>query len=861
MMKARTSSLILSVVLLLGLLPGRTVLTTAQSPTFLAASALSEAEGLPTAPDRTQVTAALPSMSMMFVENVGQFAEGARFQVRGGKGMLWLAEDALWITVVEQGDEGTEWLGRGARSHLRPSASQPRRGVNLKLSFVGANPHPCLEPFNRLDTRVSYFIGNDPEKWHVGVPVWGGVRYKDLYPGVDLELTCEGGRLTQRLAVRSGAALSAVRLRVEGADALALDSDVLRLSTTMGVLSLPPFSLSPTPLISASPASASDLFYAAFLGGSDYDLGHAVAVDATGAAYVTGSTDSSNFPDTPGAFETTHSGSNDAFVTKVAPDGSHLAYSTFLGGSGPDTGYGIAVGDTGAAYVTGITDSSDFPDTPGAFETTHSGGSDAFVAKLSADGSDLVYSTYLGGSSDDQANDVALDGTGYAYVTGDTGSSDFPTTSGAFDEDFNSSPGNWDAFVTKVEPDGSGLTYSTFLGGSIRQSGQGIAVDTAGAAYVTGYTYSTNFPTTSGAFDQTHNGSEDVFFTKVKPDGSSLDSSTYIGGGECDWANDIAIGDTGHAYITGRTGSTSFPTTSGAFDQTHNGSEDVFVTKVKSDGSTLIYSTFVGDSDSDEGKSIAVDSTGTAYVTGSTSSSNFPTTANAYDRTYNSNTDVFVTKVGPNGSTLAYSTFLGGSDVESGQGIAVNITGDAYVTGLTFSSGFPTTLGAFDTTFNGVRDAFVVKSAAGGEVVTGLIPTTGGSLSSSSGDTSFVFPNGAFTQTVRLTYRSLSDRNTGALMGIGHTFGLTAIYSDTGQPAQLATGVTYTVTVTYTTSGLAIENTLAFYNWDGDQWVEETSSEVDTSNNTVTATPNHLSLWAVLGETKRVYLPLTLRNH
>ena len=491
---------------------------------------------------------------VMFIQNIGQFAEGARFQVRGGDRTIWLAEDAIWITVLETPPQPSPTSGREI---LLPvdggiEGGEPSRGVNLKMSFVGANPHPRLEPFNRLETHVSYFIGNDPARWRADVPVWGGMRYKDLYPGIDLEFTGENGRLVQRLVSHQGADLSAVRLRVEGTESLALlpSPDVgrgaggegLRLRTAVGDFTLPllqavagdgsplprvgnepavqanevtaPFTSAP--LLPSPSAQSSDLLYATFLGGSDDDQGYGIAVDASGAAYVTGWTDSSAFPTTAGAFDTSYNGHEDAFVVKLNAAGSALAYATFLGGSSDDWGEGIAIDSSGAVYVAGHTTSSDFPTMPGVFDRSYNGNGDAFVVKLNAAGSALAYATFLGGSGADWCRGIAVDSSGAAYVTGWTDSSDFPTTAGAFDSSYNSGK---DAFVVKVNAAGSALVYATFLGGSDWDEGKGIVVDSSGAMYVTGYTWSSNFPTTPGAFDTSYNGEWDAFVVKLEMGG------------------------------------------------------------------------------------------------------------------------------------------------------------------------------------------------------------------------------------------------------------------------------------------------------------------------------------------------------
>jgi Bacterial Ig-like domain (group 1)/Beta-propeller repeat len=445
-------------------------------------------------------------------------------------------------------------------------------------------------------------------------------------------------------------------------------------------------------------------------------------VDAAGNAYVTGSTQQltfpSEFPTTIGAFDTTHNGSQDAFVTKLNPAGSALVYSTFLGGSNDDGGRSIAVDTSGSAYVTGITGSPNFPTTVGAFDTTLNalGTFDAFVTKLNPAGSAIVYSTFLGGDITESGNGIAVDNSGSAYVTGDTGSPNFPTTAGGFDTTYN---GDVDTFVTKLNPAGSALEYSTFLGGFDTDFGTAIVLDTFGSAYVTGFTDSINFPTTVGAFDTTQNGEFrfDVFVTKLNVSGSAIVYSTFLGGTGPEFGAGIAVDTSGSAYVTGSTSSPNFPTTVGAFDTTHDvGSSDVFVTKLNPSGSALVYSTFLGGNQLDQGNDIAVDSTGSAYVTGFTLSSNFPITADAVDTTQSAS-EVFVTKLNPSGSApLVYSSFLGGDIEDLGFGIAVDPSGSAYVTGYTFSHiNFPTTVGAFDTTHHvGSSDVFVTKISTTG---------------------------------------------------------------------------------------------------------------------------------------------------
>jgi hypothetical protein len=320
-----------------------------------------------------------------------------------------------------------------------------------------------------------------------------------------------------------------------------------------------------------------------------------------------------------------------------------LIYSTYIGGSDWDEGYGIAVDGSGNAYVTGFTESTNYDITTGAFQTTIGGGRDLFVTKLNANGTGLMYSTYLGGSGSDEGYSIAVDGSGNAYVTGYTQSTNYDITTGAFQ---TTNGGSVDVFVTKLNATGTGLIYSTYLGGSDLDIGYGIAVDGSGNAYVTGYTQSTNYDITTGAFQTTNGGSVDVFVTKLNATGTGLIYSTYLGGSDYDFGLGIAVDGSGSAYVTGYTSSTNYHITTGAFQTTNGGDRDVFVTKLNATGTGLMYSTYLGGSGSDEGYSIAVDGSGSAYVTGHTTSTNYDITIGAFQTTYGGGSaDVFVTKL------------------------------------------------------------------------------------------------------------------------------------------------------------------------------------------------------------------------
>jgi len=430
-------------------------------------------------------------------------------------------------------------------------------------------------------------------------------------------------------------------------------------------------------------------------------------VDGSGNAYVTGYTTSTDYDVTPGAFQTTNGGYFDVFVTKLNAAGTALVYSTYIGGSGDDEGYGIAVDGSGDAYVTGLTGSTNYPVTPGAFQTTNGGVRDVFVTKLNATGTALVYSTYIGGSGYDEGTAIAVDGSGNAYVTGSTGSTNYPVTPRAFQTTYEG--GVADVFVTKLNATGTALVYSTYIGGSDDDRGYGIAVDRSGNAYVTGWTRSTDYDVTPGAFQTTFGGAWDVFVTKLNAAGTALVYSTYIGGSNGDYGYAIAVDGSGNAYVTGYTWSTDYDVTPGAFQTTNGGYADVFVTKLNERGTALVYSTYIGGSSSDYGNAIAVDGSGNAYVTGYTLSTDYDVTPGAVQTTNGGYVDVFVTKLNAIGTALVYSTYIGGSGDDDGFGIAVDGSGYAYVTGETYSTDYDVTPGAFQRTNGGGADVFVTK--------------------------------------------------------------------------------------------------------------------------------------------------------
>jgi hypothetical protein len=448
-------------------------------------------------------------------------------------------------------------------------------------------------------------------------------------------------------------------------------------------------------------------YYGTYIGGNNPDIARGIAVCTT-YAVITGWTNSTDFPTTIGAFDRTYNGGvSDAFVTRPQNLTSSYPYSTYIGGNETDIGYGIAVDSNGNAYIIGVTNSTNFPVTPNVYDNSYNGGGDVFVAKLNATGTTVIYCTYLGGSGYDCGRGIAVDSSCNAYITGYTNSTDFPTPPGANDTTYNG--GSLDVFIAKLNSTGN-LVYSTYLGGTDRDGADAIAIDSSGNAYVTGFTWSDDFPTTTGAYDTSLGGNSDAFVTKLNATGSTLLYSTYFGGDVYEHAHGIAVDSNDNAYITGQTDSdqnNNFPLKN-AYDSTYNGDPwDAFVAKLTANGDNYDYSSYLGGNDSDKGTAIALDSSRNAYITGLTQSSNFPTTHTGYDTSLGGTQDAFVSKLNLSLANrgLLYSSYLGGDNgTEIGFGIGVDSNGHAYVAGCTTSDDFPTSADAMDQTYNDDND-------------------------------------------------------------------------------------------------------------------------------------------------------------
>ena len=635
----------------------------------------------------TTVKSDYGNLPLSFEVNKGQTAGDVKFLARSSGYTLFLTSNEAVLRFQNQKKSNDE--------------------ATLRLSLTDANPKSQITGLSELPGKANYLIGNDPKKWRTDISTYAKVKYESIYPGVDLVYySTQGRQLEYDFVVDAGADPNQIKFSFAGADQLELLDGDLVIRTKDREIRMH------KPVVYQEKDGTRELIAGQYTLNDERELAFEI-----------------------GAYDKTR----ELVIDPV------LAYSTFLGGTGEDAGIEIAVSAHGNAFVTGLTTSLNFPTNPNGARFGPGGGSDVFVTKFNAEGNQLIYSTYLGGSSNENFYDdlafpgttyggIALDSQGSAYVTGSTRSADFPSTAGAYQKTLK---GQSDTFVTKLNPAGNALLYSTFLGQNgvnAADGGQGIAVDFLGQAYVTGFDYSSGLPVNGFSG---HAAGCDAYIAKLNPAGSGLIYSTYFGGDSCNSGWNIAIDKNQNAFVSGETSSTNFPTTVGAFDTTCGTDgqcndtglgriADFFITKVdtKLTGPTsLIYSTYLGGSGEERvtyNGSIAVNSGGDlVYVTGLTASTNpadFPI-KNAAQPLPGGNADAFITKLdlslplksGIN--QLVYSTYLGGPGTEIGTGIAADVDGNAYVAGASGGT-FPSTEGLAGCIDPG---AFVAKFGPGGE--------------------------------------------------------------------------------------------------------------------------------------------------
>jgi hypothetical protein len=645
---------------------------------------------------------------LYFIPNAGQMNPQALFYAQTQEYTLWCTHTGLVFDSL---------AGKGLRS------------VST-LNFIGAEMAEVV-PLNMADYTVSYFKGKNQAEWNAGIQTSGAVLYKDLYKNIDLKLYGNKNHLEYDWIVKKGGDPAQIQFIFDGVNSISLSESGDLVVETAG-----------NQLVHTKPYAYQNI------GGEQR------AIDVSFAAV-----DESTYGFVLGDYDPEY----DLFIDPLLV----FIYATYLGGAELDQAWDITVDTKGRAYITGFTASNDFPTTSGVYNPNHNGAMDVFVTKFNKTGTDLVYSTFIGGSSSDWSYGIAVDIDGYVYLAGATASADFPIMGGAYDTSYN---GGTDAFVAKLNKNGSALMFSTFIGGSDEDTGYDIVLGKDGEIFITGSTNSTDFPTTQGADDRVFGGFYDGFATKFDSEASKLIYSTYIGDeyleelfgiavdkndaayvtGYVDYDGDLGDGDSDvwavkldnkgskqvysfifgggddesgravvvdefkKAYIVGWTESSNFPTTPEAFDPTYNGHTDAFVCKLKIDGSDFVYCSYLGGTCWDWGEDIDLYDDLSAVVTGYTTTGDFPVTEDAFDPVHNGSADAFVSYVSPDGRDLPYSTFLGGRAPDYGTGIAVDVFEITHTTGYTESANFPISRDAYQRELNneeGISDGYYVKFA------------------------------------------------------------------------------------------------------------------------------------------------------
>ena len=694
---------------------------------------------------------------LMFEANQGQIDSQVKFLSHGNGYSVFLTAGGMVLALRPSETTSPADASLAQARDRRPSRVSPVRQLErasregksavLAIDLVGAATNPTIVGEEALSTKVNYFIGRDPSKWRRNVPTYSKIRYRNVYPGIDLIYYGNNHRVEYDFDLAPGADAANIQFSVKGADGLSVDSEgnlvlakaasELRFQTPMlyqeikGIRARVPgkYVLRDSTHIGfevgtydATKPLVIDpvLVYSTFLGGSSDDFSNGIAVDSTGHAYVVGLTTSPDFPlasigsYTPTQFR--------MFLTKFDPTGSSLLFADYFGGtSGGDGANGVALDSSGNAYVTGNATSSDFP-VVNAYQSTLSGSQDAFLVKFSANGSSISYSTYLGGSNSQLGYSVSVDPAGEAVVAGVTQSTDFPKANAYQSSVSTDQFGDWGVygFLTKFSVNGASLVYSTYLAGSTLNTSSctacfpdseilGVATDASGNAYITGFTTTTDFPVTSGAFTTTFPGNSlsDVGFVSKFTSSGGIAYSTYLGGLSSSFLNAIAVDATGSAYVTGYdVANDGFPiVTTSICDPSVSACNGALIAELDPTGSSLVYSTFLGTSNNMAGQSIQVDANGDAFIVGSDLQFDLSNPIEGYA----GNGDVVVAEINSSATTLLMATFLGGQGWEAASGLALDTNGAVYVTGVTQSLDFPVTQSAFQTVLGGQTDAFIAK--------------------------------------------------------------------------------------------------------------------------------------------------------
>jgi hypothetical protein len=712
-------------------------------------AAISKPNTIDPAKDK-EIRSRLGILQIPFIKNESQIKNSrVKYYANTFAGTVFVTDDGITYSLRGKSMEhvgaslAAPFVGARVRPEYRAENKDKEvvKGWVIKERLLNARKIKVVG-IAKAETKVSYFKGKDQSTWKSNIPTYQEVGLGEVYDHIKLSLKAYGKNIEKLFIVEKGGKPDDIMIKVEGAKGVWINEEgEFEIKTGIGTVKMTRplayqeidgkrvevevnyalrdpgstlnYGFNVKDYNKDYPLIIDPLIASTFVGGGDSERADGLAIDSSGNVFIAGGTDSSNYPTISGAYDRSHNGNSDVFVSRLDKTLTTLLTSTFIGGSGDEWANGLAIDSSGNVFIAGTTDSSDYPTTPGAYDTLYdvndvSG--NAFVSKLNNTLTTLIASTFIGGVYNDYAADLKIDESGNVFVVGGTKSSaDFPTTPGAYDRSYNG--GYSDAFVSKLNNTLTTLMASTFIGGSDYDGeNYALAIDTSGNVFIACGTRSSDFPTTLGAYDTSYNGGyADVFVSKLNNTLTTLMASTFVGGSgfETDSCN-LAIDPSGNVFVAGDTDSSDYPTTSGAYDRSYNDNGDIFVSKLNNSLTTLMASTFIGGEQSDGSGHLAMDTSGNVFIAGWTSSTNFPTTSGAYDTSYNGNGDGFVSKLNNTLATLMASTFIGGSDYEWIGSLAIDSSGNVFVAGNTDSSDYPTTSLAYDTS-NDNGDAFVSK--------------------------------------------------------------------------------------------------------------------------------------------------------
>jgi hypothetical protein len=676
--------------------------------------------------------------SIGFIENKGQWDKEVLFQCRLGGVDVWITKTGVNYTFykVKRQDVESDTLLMSKHERIMKSMKDSVLIHRVIMDYVGSNGNPRGEGKKKQKAYYNYFIGNDSTKHASFVGLYEEVVVHDVYPNIDIRYYLEKGKLRYDYIIQPGADPGQIRFQYRGQDGEEVRNNQLHLNTRFGDVAVRDlycyqenkavagefvqqgnaWKIKVGEYDRTKPLILDPLIFSTFIGGGNNDIGNDIDVDDQGNSYIVGTTLSINYQVTVGAYDTTLGGNDDIFVSKLNATGTNLVFSTYVGGNSTDRGTALKVDTAGCIYFTGYNFVGNYPVTPGAYQLINSSVymkgqvislSEVIITKLNATGSSLLYSTYLGGIGDDYGYDIDIDNLGCAYVCGwasSLGSPYFDVTPGAYY--YNGILDSDEVgFATKINQTGTSLVYSCLLGGDLSYNAA-IKVSTQGEVFVVGSNDPYNFPITIGAYTYNNTTGYGLFVQRLNAAGSNIIYSLCLKTNDYNYPCDLEIDNDNNAIIAGNSQASNFPVSQGAF-QVFQAAwyYKAFIMKFNNSGSLIFSSTIDGFSIRD----IDLDNQGNILAVGFTGVNNLPTTPSAYQNNKDSSNDLYLMKLNPNGTTLIHGTYLGGSGVDNGEGICMDSQGNAFITGSTSSTNYDITPNAFDSTHNGLYDAFVTK--------------------------------------------------------------------------------------------------------------------------------------------------------